>query len=785
MLLLGHAWGFLGLEAAIPPLRAATELEIESVRVGFGSGNVFRIGSWTPVWIQLRGGSERFSGFLDCVVPDDDGVATSYRLAVELGPRQSERYTAYARPGGRGTEFVIRLLDSEGRRLAEVPEARTMPVPPTSLMPDEMLILTLGQPMGVDQIALLPGFAGRGAGGPGMGARVLVTRIDPQAGQIPGRWYGFESANAIVIDTNDRQVLQALDALRGQALVDWVQHGGHLVIAVGDNWQAVRDSVLGPILPGLPVGRERVSSLEALDTFAGSNKPITPPGRSGWMVTKLEEVELRGGKVLSAVASLPLVVRGPQGFGRVTLITLGVDQSLFADWPDRGLFWSRALDLGSEPGTTAAPGSESGRFYRSGVTDLASQLRIALEQFPGVRLIPFGWVAFLILLYVLMIGPGDYFFLKKVVKRMELTWITFPTVVLSVSLLAYAAAYRFKGDDLLVNKVDVVDVDQGARRHRGWSILSLFSPQNRDYTMGVIPVPLTEDGEIPAVASRGAADPLVRRPAGTEVITSWFGIPEAQFGGMAGSNRRFTFGGGGYLYQPAGGIEWLSGVRIPIWSTKTLMARWYGPAEPIVDAELAPVGTDRLAGTIRNLQEYSLEDAILAYGKQVYLLGTIAPGATIRVELTNDRTLSGHLKSKLPNYLSDQPWDRDFKINRADLMLAVMFHDSESNRTTEQALSNVTLRDLDLTGQLALDRPMLVARIHRPGSQLAFLSTPSPPKVDQTTLLRVILPLRRATGTRRSLAGPGSPAHDLIGRSPNNLRMSDSVRPEPHQGASR
>ena len=37
---------------------------------------------------------------------------------------------------------------------------------------------------------------------------------------------------------------------------------------------------------------------------------------------------------------------------------------------------------------------------------------------------------------------------------MELTWITFPTIVVTVSLLAYYAAYVLKGNDLLVNKVD-------------------------------------------------------------------------------------------------------------------------------------------------------------------------------------------------------------------------------------------------------------------------------------------------------------------------------------------
>ena len=41
------------------------------------------------------------------------------------------------------------------------------------------------------------------------------------------------------------------------------------------------------------------------------------------------------------------------------------------------------------------------------------------------------------------------------------------------------------------------------------------------------------------------------------------------------------------------------------------------------------------------------------------------------------------------------------------------------------SLGNATLHDLDLTGQLALDRPMLVARIDRPGAQLVLDNAPS------------------------------------------------------------
>ena len=97
----------------------------------------------------------------------------------------------------------------------------------------------------------------------------MTARIDPQAGSMPGRWYGYDAARAVVIDTADRETMASLDALRGQPLVDWVARGGHLIVSVGANWQAVSDSVLAPILPGLPSGQEKGGVARGARYFRG------------------------------------------------------------------------------------------------------------------------------------------------------------------------------------------------------------------------------------------------------------------------------------------------------------------------------------------------------------------------------------------------------------------------------------------------------------------------------------------------------------------------------------
>ena len=90
---------------------ASRPVEVENLWLGFGSSNSFKVGTWTPVWVQLRGGDERFEGFMEVVVADDDGTPTSYFTRVDVGAKASQRFTAYVRPGARDPDLTIRLYD--------------------------------------------------------------------------------------------------------------------------------------------------------------------------------------------------------------------------------------------------------------------------------------------------------------------------------------------------------------------------------------------------------------------------------------------------------------------------------------------------------------------------------------------------------------------------------------------------------------------------------------------------------------------------------------------------
>jgi hypothetical protein len=702
-------------------------VEVENVRVGFEE--TYKIGAWTPVVVQARAGVEPFEGTMEVVVADESGTPVVASQPVRIGAGDSTKLVAYTRFGSPSGGLTVRFV-RDGKRVASVDLDAIRPNnPPNYLFSEEVVILGLGKPQGVELIPGLPRYNGaRAASGGSTGGALSVEVIRPQGlgrGDLPGRAIGYDAFDAIVVDTNDRELMTEL-ATKGEALKQWVGQGGHLVVAVGANWQALRDSVLGPMLPASPVGTIPISDVRTIEAFAGATNQL-PVEESGLTIARLEEDKARAAKVLCATSTTPIIVRGAYGFGRVTVVALDVDGGPFASWPDRGLFWVRALDL--HPPVSA--GSQSGRITQSTLNDLSGRLREALEQFPGVKLIPFGWVAFFIFLYILLIGPGDYLFLRRVVKRMEMTWITFPTIVVLVSALAYWAAYRAKGTELRVNQVDVVDVDIPAKLVRGATFVNVFSPQNRDYDVAVVPKPVEGSGSM---------------PPGTETRLSWFASPDMGLRGMGGGGRALAFGSEGYRYAPEGRAERLEGVRIPIWSTKAFAARWYGPAtaaEPIIESDLTPLGLDRLNGTITNRLGVPLKGAVLAFGSQVYYnLGTIAPGESKQVELTQDRKLAGHLKDLVPSYLpATAGHAAGGPINRYGLMQAILFHESDTSGTNP--LPSRPLHDLDLTGQLLLDRPMLVAEIDRPVTELDLGTSSGPPNTERTTVIRVILPLKR------------------------------------------
>src|SRR5262249_4326834 len=144
----------------------------------------------------------------------------------------------------------------------------------------------------------------------------------------------------------------------------------------------------------------------------------------------------------------PIIVQASYGLGRVLLVGFDLDGGSFSNWEGRAAFWDRIqTELAPAPARVNPAGNQP-PFQQDYQAQIQPPFKRGLEPSVDIQPISFAWVALFLLFYIALVGPIDYFILKKVFKRLELTWITFPLTVIVVSVAAYFTAYAMKGGEL-------------------------------------------------------------------------------------------------------------------------------------------------------------------------------------------------------------------------------------------------------------------------------------------------------------------------------------------------
>jgi hypothetical protein len=733
---------------------------IESIRVGFASSartqsaravdQLAKDGFWTPVYVTVKC-LQPFPGpgVLTVIAADSDEIPTRYSVAVpQLTPGQSELVTAYTRPGSRRDSIRVSMTDANGRELT--PEANQLN---QGLSAAQFVFLSIGSQLDASQFpgtSMEPGAAAvRGA----TDARSLlgvVSRIE----EMPTRWFGYDGVDLVVLNTSDREFASALVGERDgrkAALVEWVRRGGRLVVSLGINQDLLAG--LAELADAIPVTTTGSADVDVPRiAWTGGLASDEPLGRI--VAATLAPRPGRSLQPLLAAKDRPLVVRGGYGFGRVTVVAFDLDGRALSQWKNRDVFWR---ELGNRAGVRV-PNVEMetvGGFGRFGDLhpedrEFATVVQL-MERFPEVPVIPFGWVALFILGYIILVGPLDYLFLKKVVKRLEFTWITFPIIVVTVSAIAYFAAYALKGGDLRINKIDLVDIDARHQLVQGRTWFTLFSPRIQNYRLGL------------DYAWSGSGQ-------SSEFVMSWAGLPR--------QSRQSLFPRS-YDYLPR--ATGLDNVPVQVWSTKGFQGEWLAPfdaGKPLAISDLrVPPGGRGLTGEIRLNLPAPLENAFLIYsGGQrepvVRSLGTVLPGAAKPVTAAEPRPFK--------NWVGD-PFARDRDPTAEDagaprppspnwMPISLFFH--ELQLAGNERPANASLRALDQSWRLeqgsdailigtlgSLNGPAESIATDPSNPSLLWLGAfpggggqrpPLPGLLRQDTCVRIFLPVRQPTDSPRN-----------------------------------
>lgn len=529
----------------LAPLAQGNDLTF-SARAGYDG--LHKEGAAVPIIVAIRNDGPPIDGEIRLSAGNNPaGDPIVYSAPVSLPTQSDKRVFLYAHIPPFTDELTVQLL-AEGQTVAETNTNRL-----TLAAQDELLYGVVSpQPGSFAFLETVPG--GRG------GAEVAFLDL----GDLPDVSIAWSALDVLVLDDVDssRLTAQQLAALRA-----WIENGGQLIVTGGPGGPKTAVAV-SDLLPVSVLGVESVDDLPALSAFAG--EPFAAPGPY-----VLTNSELGEGELLLEEDGRPMLARRMLGLGNVYFLALDPKLTPLSGWEGQRALWDQiAADVAGDG------------FGARGIQDSYSAAQ-AVSFIPGLRLPSVGQLLLFLAFYTFIIGPVNYFVLRRM-KRRELAWVTIPALVLLFSAITFLTGFRTRGGAIL-NEMAIAYGSIEADQVRTQTVMGLYSPQRASYDL--------------ALPYDGVALPF-----------------SGGFGTLAGSGNLEAITRAGDLL--------LSGIRVDTSEVATFLADAHLPRPPL-SATARTVDDGRaIELTVENNGALTLENAVAVFGQQQSSLGDVAAGET-------------------------------------------------------------------------------------------------------------------------------------------------------------
>ena len=521
-----------------------------TMNVQAGYDGFYKSRFWVPVHITVANQAAPIEGTIR-VLNNNSSTSTNviqYNTPISLPTQSNKRITTYVRIDRILTNLKVQLLNEKGD---VVLEARSNSL--RRLGDNDLLygVLTSAP----DEFSLLEDTKG---GRPE--ANVAAMEIE----QLPAITVGWQALDILIVNDVDSGELNSEQLT---ALWQWVEGGGQLVVTGGTNWQKTTAAFVDK-LPVSINGIETAEDLPALSNFAQLN--FRDPGPY-----TIATSSLRNGELLLHQDGLPLLAKN--SFGRGSVYFLAPDPQLapLVDWDGSKPLWALIAD-----DTPRLPLWADGAKNSYAAYD-------AVESLPSLALPSTLQLATFLGAYVLLIGPINYYLLRRA-KRRELAWLTIPGIILFFTGLAYLIGFQVKGNDVIVNQMNVVYGYVDAETARVQSIVGVYSPRRDRFDI--------------TLPKESAAQQFDRN-----------------FGSTLGSS-----GNGTIVRSNEVTVE---NMRVDVSGVEVIMVNSYQTMPAIAgSATLQPDGSSfKIEVQIQNNSNLTLENATLLFGNHAFLVGNLEP----------------------------------------------------------------------------------------------------------------------------------------------------------------
>ncbi|MCG3195937.1 MAG: DUF4350 domain-containing protein [Candidatus Omnitrophica bacterium] len=472
--------------------------DVFSVRLlpGFTeSGSAYRPNQWIPLNLEVDNPTDREIATTLLVTPKSDSTLVESRVEVPIrfAPGQRKLIRALGMLPEFTQDLEVSLFPGPFREPLATVGVRAMDE-------RERLVVVLAERTRTYS------WLESSVGGEDLAGRRLVTvQTLSRSELLPERVQGYDSISMLVWDglrpdpTTPEQM---------EALLEYVELGGTLVLALGDRgeflnapgWSRLLEGILAgsePLL--LPKGVIRKKTPASRSLRSAVFEWTTDPAGGPTSATAGAVLVARGSFTGEACVSLdgtPVLFRRDHGAGRVFVSTLS-----FGDWAKFG-------GNGTDPwrGLVESLPMHAPSFSRE-LSPFNLYLKVSLlGELPGPLFIG-GFLG----LYTVLVIPVNYFVFRKR-KRRELAWLFLPPLAIGFSLLAYQMGALQQKGGILQRGITVAFQPHNSRYARAQTMTGVYSPARRNFAVRSDPSALPIPAQMEEYSLRNTLHRVAFRP---------------------------------------------------------------------------------------------------------------------------------------------------------------------------------------------------------------------------------------------------------------------------------
>lgn len=563
------SFGFIGDRAL-----AAPKLEVSSE---VGINGKFKYQLPVPVKITVTNNGSDFSGDLviDVYENYDVGSAIVYPLTIAEGETKTINLTlnsleeTYNPVGGMQQSIYFYEGGIEKGKSIDYKGSKTFRTLSHDF--DTIFLFTLTE--NSDRLTGLYGLRDSAQYG------VEIFHINDLKGyELPTDVRAFQLANILLVDEVS---LTDLSQEQQQALYDWVQSGGTLLVGASDHIS----SSMGIFQSHLPL----TLSNERLTVAATSLSQLIKGGKFDQDIKVQKATENKDSKILLKDGDAILAASKKLGNGQIIQTSFSLGDQPLAGMTGYANLLSKILDLQNFNSTVLT--NSDYYFY------LPSDVGKNNELFPSFE-VTIHWLVIIIIIYILVIGPVLYIVLKRMDKR-EHTWWIIPTIAIFLSVVMFVFGAKDRLLNAQIQQASYLKVNED-KSLEGYYINSLLTNKSGDYQFT------------------------------TDENTTITTVNENQFGNILfGSANMNKLHQDSYVTQHANGST-LTLRNLKYWSVKSMIGKSTIKNAGNMDINITLLN-NKIEGTIKNNFSFTLKDVAIWSGNSQIALGDIKPNETLKV----------------------------------------------------------------------------------------------------------------------------------------------------------